>query len=53
MIFRTIITPWKDKRTQGDTGANGHKKYRVKKFSFQAIITKYLMELPLYNYING
>ena len=47
------MTLWKDKRPKGDTNANIHKKYRVKKFSFQAIITKYLIELPLYIYING
>jgi hypothetical protein len=34
----------KGKPPKGDTGLNSHKKYRVKKFYFQAIIAKYLME---------
>jgi hypothetical protein len=35
---------WKAKPPKDDTGINGLKKYRVKKFSFQAIIENDLNE---------
>jgi hypothetical protein len=40
--LRTVIAFWKGKSPKGNTGMNGLKKYRVKKFSFQAIIENYL-----------
>jgi hypothetical protein len=35
---------WKGKPSKVDPGVNSHKKYRVKKFSFQVIIENDLME---------
>jgi hypothetical protein len=51
--LQTITARWRGKQPTDGAGAIIHKKYRVKKFSFQAIIEKYLMGPLLYIYING